>query len=510
MADRGLTEMPESGPLKLGRCRAAWMAGPNSTNDLAANRSRSCWRPTIRYAEEGVPGHGGDRRVHWQWPAARKLSRDPGSAAVFLPGGRSPRPGQMFSNPALAHTYRTIADGGRDAYYRGPIAEELVKLSDKVGGLFTLKDFADNTATWIEPVSTNYRGYDVWELPPNGQGIAALQMLNILEGYDLAKLGPNSADFWHVFLEAKKVAYADRGKYYADLDFSRVPVAELIAKPYAAERRKLIDAHTAMTKIDPGDPKLGTSDTIYLCAVDDERNCVSLIQSNYMGFGSGIVSAELGFGIQNRGCLFSLDAKHANTLEPHKRPFHTIMPAFVTKDGKPWFVFGVMGGDMQPQGQVQVLCNLIDFGMNVQSAGEAPRLEHVGSASRPGKPMDANGGTVKAEPGLSEAVLTELLKRRGHVMSSGCRVVNGGGYQGDPDRFGGRDSARRVRGTKGRVCGWILNAACDLAGGCSSILIQQVANSAASSHRARTACPGVPRPIPARPNWPRSIPCTRT
>src|SRR5581483_10451423 len=213
--------------------------------------------PTIRYAEEGFPVTP-VIAGYWRGGAPR-LARDPGSAAVFLPGGRPPRAGQVFTNPALARTLRRIADGGRDAYYRGPIAEELVRLSDKVGGLFTLKDFADHTSTWVEPVSTNYRGYDVWELPPNGQGIAALQMLNLLEGYDLKKLGPDSADYWHLFLEAKKVAFADRGRYYADMAFSKVPVAGLIAKDYAADRRKLIDPKTAMTRVDPGDPKLGTS-----------------------------------------------------------------------------------------------------------------------------------------------------------------------------------------------------------------------------------------------------------
>jgi gamma-glutamyltranspeptidase/glutathione hydrolase len=423
MAERGHDSVPEYGPLSwsVPGCVDGW----SELNRRFGRRPlKELLAPAIRYAEEGFPV----TEViagHWQ-AGARRLARDPGSKAVFLPGGRSPRPGQIFKNPALAHTYRRIADGGRDAYYNGPIAAELVRLSDQVGGLFTLKDFVDHTSTWVEPVSTNYRGYEVWELPPNGQGIAALQMLNILEGYDLARFGPNSPDFWHLFLEAKKVAYADRGRYYADPEFAKVPVAELIAKPYAAERRKLIDSHKAMTKVDPGDPKLATSDTIYLCAVDDERNCVSLIQSNYSGFGSGVASAELGFGIQNRGCLFALDPKHPNTLEPHKRPFHTIMPAFVTKGGEPWLVFGVMGGDMQPQGHVEVLCNLIDFGMDVQAAGEASRLEHVGSASPTGKPMAADGGTVKAEPGVSEAVVAEL-RRRGHHVE---RVtVNGGGYQ---------------------------------------------------------------------------------
>src|SRR5947209_4808449 len=423
-ADHGMKEIPQFGPLSwsVPGCVDGWVElnkrfGRKPLAELLA--------PAIRYAEEGFPlteviaGY-------WRNVAAR-LGRDPGSRAIFLPGGEPPKAGQVFKNPALARTYRRIAEGGRDAYYRGPIAEEIVRLSDKVGGLFTPKDFADNSPTWVEPVSTNYRGYDVWELPPNGQGIAALEMLNLLEGYDVKKHGAGSADYWHLFLEAKKLAFADRARYYADPEFAKVPVAELIAKPYAAERRKLIDDKTAMTHVDPGDPRLGTSDTIYLCAVDDERNCVSLIQSNYVGFGSCVTSLELGFGIQNRGCLFALDPKHANTLEPHKRPFHTIIPAFVTKGGEPWLVFGVMGGDMQPQGHVEVLCNLIDFGMDVQAAGEAARLEHVGSASPTGKPMAADGGTVKAEDAIPAAVVAEL-RRRGHHVE---RVrVNSGGYQG--------------------------------------------------------------------------------
>jgi gamma-glutamyltranspeptidase/glutathione hydrolase len=438
-ADRGLDSIPETGPLSwsVPGCVDGWAAlsqrfGRRPLSEVLA--------PAIRYAEEGFPA----TEViagHWQG-GARKLARDPGSAAVFLPGGKAPRTGQVFKNPALARTYRRIADGGRDAYYRGPIAEELVKLSDKVGGLFSLKDFADHTPTWVEPVSTNYRGYDVWELPPNGQGIAALQMLNILEPFDLKKAGPNSADFWHLFLEAKKLAFADRGRFYADPEFAKVPVAGLISKPYAAERRKLINPQTALTRVDPGDPKLGKSDTIYLCAVDGDHNCVSLIQSNYMGFGSGVASAELGFGIQNRGCLFALDPAHPNTLEPHKRPFHTIIPALVTKNSEPWLVFGVMGGDMQPQGHVEVLCNLIDFGMDVQAAGEAPRLEHVGSATPTGHPAAADGGTVKAEPGVPDAVLAEL-KRRGHHVSV------------HHDRRE-RRAARRVGSAEGRMRGGVL------------------------------------------------------
>jgi gamma-glutamyltranspeptidase/glutathione hydrolase len=252
-------------------------------------------------------------------------------------------------------------------------------------------------------------------------------MLNLLEGYDLKKLGPLSADYWHLLLEAKKLVYADRACYYADPAFANVPVAELISKEYADRRRKLIDPNKAMTQVEPGDPKLGRSDTTYLCVVDKDRNCVSLIQSLYMGFGSGLVPGELGFPLQNRGTLFALDEHHANRLEPHKRPFHTIIPSLVTKAGMPWLVFGVMGGDMQPQGQVQVLCNLIDFGMNVQEAGETPRVEHLGSATPTGQPAHEGGGTVAAEVGMPQKVLEELA-RRGHRI---VRVrTNGGGYQG--------------------------------------------------------------------------------
>src|SRR5205823_1952845 len=292
---------------------------------------------------------------------------------------------------------------------------------------FTLKDFEDHTSTWVEPVHATYRGYDVWEIPPPGQGIAVLQMLNLLEGFDLKKLGPDSADYWHLFLEAKKLAYADRARFYADPDFGRLPIAELISKPYADRRCKLIDPKKARTNVPAGDPKLGRSDTVYLSVVDKDRNCVSLIQSNYFGFGSGLVPGGLGFALQNRGTLFARDAKHLNRLEPHKRPFHTIIPAFVTKDGKPFFCFGVMGGDMQPQGQAQVLVNLIDFGMNVQEAGEAPRVEHGGSATPTGGRCDREGGTVKAERGISEKIVAEL-RNRGHKV--GRVGTNGGGYQG--------------------------------------------------------------------------------
>jgi gamma-glutamyltranspeptidase/glutathione hydrolase len=279
----------------------------------------------------------------------------------------------------------------------------------------------------VDPVSTTYRGHEVWEIPPPGQGIAVLQMLNILEGYDLKKMGAESPDYWHLFIEAKKLVYADRARCYADPDFGKLDTTALISRPYADTRRKLIRMDRALTDVPAGDPKLGHGDTVYLCAVDKDRNCVSLIQSNYMGFGSGLVPGDLGFALQNRGTLFALRADHLNRLEPHKRPFHTIIPSLVTKEGKPWLVFGVMGGDMQPQGQVEVLCNLIDFGMSVQEAGEAPRVEHRGSATPTGRPADKDGGTVEAEVGLAREVVDELV-RRGHHVKRVRR--NGGGYQG--------------------------------------------------------------------------------
>ena len=375
---------------------------------------------------------------------------DPGMRATFLiPDGaerrRSPRAGDVFTNPDLAASYRLIAEGGRDAYYKGPIAEKIVALSDRAGGLFTTNDFATHKSEWVDPVKTTYRRYDVWEIPPPGQGIATLQILNLLEPHDLKAMGPTSPDYWHLFVEAKKLAFADRAKFYADPKFAQVPVAELISKEYAAGRQKLIDGDTARVGVPAGNPRIGQSDTIYLCVVDKDRNCVSLIQSNYGGFGSGLAAPGTGFGLQNRGCLFALDDGHANKLEPGKWPFHTIIPALVTKAGKPWFTFGVMGGDMQPQGQAQVLVNLIDFGMTVQAAGEAPRIEHVGSATPTGRPEGPGGGVVRAERGIPAAVVAEL-ERRGHHVE--WVKVNGGGFQGiliDPETgvlHGGSESRK--------------------------------------------------------------------
>jgi gamma-glutamyltranspeptidase/glutathione hydrolase len=424
----GYDEVPEKGPLSwsVPGCVDGWDQLQQRFGTLPLKR---LLEPSIRYAEQGVPV---PEVIAGYWKAGeRALLRDPGCAEAYLVpdgkgGRRAPRAGEVFKNPHLANTYRLIAEGGRDAYYKGPVAAKLVALAEKAGGLFAAKDFERHTSTWVEPVKTTYHGYEVWELPPPGQGIAALQMLNILEPYNLKQLGPASPDYWHLLIEAKKLAFADRAKYYTDPTFAKVPVETLVSKGYAETRRKLIDPARAMANVAAGDAPLGKADTIYLCVVDKDRNCASLIQSNYMGFGSGLSAPGTGFALQNRGCLFALDEHHANRLEPGKRPFHTIIPAIVTKDGQPRFVFGVMGGDMQPQGHVEVLVNLLDFGMDVQAAGEAPRVEHIGSATPTGKPARGSG-VVLAEVGLPPAVVAGLQKR-GHAVR---RVVrNGGGYQG--------------------------------------------------------------------------------
>jgi gamma-glutamyltranspeptidase/glutathione hydrolase len=425
-AEQGLKEIPTFGPLSwsVPGCVDGW---EELRRRFGTMKLADLLEPTIRYAEEGTPV---PEMIAGYWAKAEqdgRLAITAEARKTFLPGGRAPKAGEVFKNPNLARTYRALAEGGRDAFYKGAIAKEIVAFSDKHGGLFTARDFEEHTSTWVEPIGTSYRGHDVWQLPPPTQGIAVLQMLNLLEGYDLKKMGPGSADWWHLFLEAKKLAYADRARYYTDPAFAKLPVAELVSKGYAQERRKLIDLAHTWTDAEPGDPKLGHGDTVYLCVVDKDRNCVSLIQSNYHGFGSGLVPGELGFALQNRGTLFALDEGHPNRLEPHKRPFHTIIPGMVTKGGRPWFVFGVMGGDMQPQGQVQVLVNLIDFGMDVQQAGEAPRLEHKGSASPTGRAAAKDGGVVVPEEGIPAASLDEL-RRRGHRVAG--PQLNGGGYQG--------------------------------------------------------------------------------
>ena len=377
--------------------------------------------PAIGYAEEGFPVSE-IIAAAWAGPAAR-LAEIPTSATCFLPGGRAPKFGEVFKNPDLARTLRAIARNGRDSFYKGDLARAMVAYSKSVGGLFTFDDFAKHTSTWVEPVSTNYRGYDVWELPPNGQGIAVLQMLNLLEPYDLRAMGPQSSQALHLMIEAKKLAYEDRARFYADPEFAKVPVAELISKEYASRRGKLIDPAKANEHPTHGDPK--PADTIYLTVADGQGNAISLIQSNFHNFGSGHVAGDLGFPLQNRGCLFNLDPSHPNRLEPHKRPFHTIIPGFVTKGGKPWLSFGLMGGDMQAQGHAQVLVNMIDHGMDVQEAGDAPRFCHFGSSDPTGE-IAADGGTVALESEIGPAV-RKALEAKGHKIVND--VGGFGGYQ---------------------------------------------------------------------------------
>ncbi len=379
--------------------------------------------PAIRYAREGFPV---SELIAYYWQrSVPVLKKYPNFEKIFTINGRAPRKGEIFRNPYLANTLETIARGGREVFYRGEIARTIVDYLQRNGGFLTMKDFEDHRSQWVEPVSTNYRGYDVWQLPPNGQGIAVLQMLNILEGYDIRRMGFGSADYIHVLVEAKKLVFEDRAKFYADPDFNDIPVKALISKAYAAKRRAQIDLKRAARRYEAGNPALEDGDTIYLTVADAEGNMVSLIQSNFRGMGSGMTPDDLGFILQDRGELFTLEEGHFNTYAPHKRPFHTIIPGFVTKDGQPFLSFGVMGGDMQPQGQVQILVNIIDFGMNIQEAGDAPRVRHSGSSQPTGGQM-TDGGWVHLESGFDYEVVRELMQR-GHRI----RFSRGGygGYQ---------------------------------------------------------------------------------
>ncbi|MGH2633683.1 MAG: gamma-glutamyltransferase family protein, partial [Tepidiformaceae bacterium] len=381
--------------------------------------------PAIEYAASGFPV---SPRIARLWAGVASFySPFPGFGEVFLPGGQAPGEGQLFRNPALARTLTLLASEGRDAYYNGSIAAALVKYSDANGGFFSPEDFSAHRSTWDAPVGTDYRGHTVWEMPPNSQGIAALQLLNILELFDVRAMGRESADFWHLALEAKKLVYADRARHYCDPAFSEAPIDWLVSKAYARERAKLIDMGQAAHSDKAGEPPaINRPETTYLCTADSKGMMVSLIQSNYTDFGSGYAVPELGFGLQDRGGLFSLDPAHANALAPGKRPFQTIIPAFVTRDGEPWMAFGLMGGDMQPQGHAQIIMNLVDFDMDVQQAGDAIRFHHTGSSEPTGTVMTA-GGIVHIEDGLPLDVLDEL-QRRGHLLER-QPAARYGGYQ---------------------------------------------------------------------------------
>ncbi|MCO6438731.1 MAG: gamma-glutamyltransferase [Phycisphaerae bacterium] len=418
----GLEHIPPFGPLPMTvpGCVDGWF-------ELHARFGRlpisEILAPAIDYAKEGFPVS--ELIAHYWARGGRVLKDYPNFAETFLPGGKAPDKGDIFRNPALTRTLEILARDGRDAFYRGPLTDIMVRFCKREGCFLSRRDFEDHSSTWVEPVSTNYRGYDVWQLPPNTQGLAVLQMLNILERFDLRSMGHNSARYLHHLIEAKKLAFEDRARYYADPDFADVPIVGLISKDYAAQRAKLIKPDHSNRDIGPGDPRLSTGETVYLTVADADRNMVSLIQSNYRGFGSGLVPDGLGFVFQDRGELFALEPGHPNVYAPHKRPFHTIIPGFVTRNGRPWLSFGVMGGDMQPQGQVQVLCNLIDFGMNIQEAGDAARFHHLGSSEPTGERM-VNGGYVAFESGISADVQRQLA-RMGHDVR--VETDGFGGYQ---------------------------------------------------------------------------------
>ncbi|PTN53291.1 gamma-glutamyltransferase [Stenotrophomonas panacihumi] len=422
---RGLKDIPPTGPLPVSVPGAvdAWFAlherfgRKPMAEDLA---------PAIRYAREGHPVA---ETIAYYWDrSVPRLSQYPGFKEQFTLDGHAPRKGELWKNPNLANTLQKIADGGRDAFYKGDIARTIDAYFKANGGFLSYDDLASHHGEWVQPVSSNYRGYDVWELPPNSQGIAALQILNILEGYDFSKIAFGSPEHIHLYVEAKKLAFADRARFYADPAFQKAPIDKLISKEYAAERRKLISPDKALKEVQPGTPKqLEEGDTIYMTVADADGMMVSLIQSNYRGMGSGMAPPGLGFILQDRGEMFVLKKDHPNGYAPGKRPFQTIIPGFITKDGQPYMSFGVMGGAMQPQGHAQIVMNMVDFHMNLQEAGDAPRIQHEGSTEPTGQATAmTDGGEVNLESGFSYETIRELM-RKGHriVFADGPY----GGYQ---------------------------------------------------------------------------------
>ena len=421
--EKKLTSIPKEGPLPVSvpGCVDGWIELHKKFGKLPLTKVLAS---AMYYANNGYPV---TEVIAEDWRSTPEdVQKQPGFKETFMPNGRAPTKGEIFVNRNVGRTLEKIAKEGRAGFYNGEVAETIGKFMKKHGGFLAAQDLADHKSDWVDPVSTNYRGYDVWELPPNGQGIAALQILNILEGYDIKGMGFGSPDYAHLFIEAKKLAFEDRAKYYADPAFSKIPVKDLISKKYAEQRRKLINPKKAAKTYDAGKPSLNEGDTIYLTAADKDGNMVSLIQSNYRGFASGMVPDGLGFALQNRGEMFTFEEGHANVYAPKKRPFHTIIPAFITKDGKPWMSFGVMGGAMQPQGHVQIVVNMIDFGMELQEAGDAPRIQHVLSSEPTGEKMK-EGGQVYLEFGFAEETERELLER-GHKIGR-ASAGSFGGYQ---------------------------------------------------------------------------------
>lgn len=422
-AEHGYQDIPPTGPLPVSvpGCVDGWFALHGRFGKLPMSKLLA---PTVEYARNGFPVS--ELIAHYWALSVPRLSKYPGFAEQYTRDGKAPAKGEMWKNPNLARTLEAIGKGGRDAFYKGAIAKTIGDYMKANEGFLTADDLAAHTGEWVEPLSTNYRGYDVWELPPNGQGVAALTMLNILEAYDLKSLGFDSTEYVHLFTEAKKLAFADRAQYFADPAFAKAPLKGLIDKGYAAQRRKLIGPRAAKS-VEAGHPPLEGGDTIYLTTADRWGNMVSLIQSNYRGMGSGMAPTGLGFILQDRGEMFVLKDGHPNAYAPGKRPFHTIIPAFITKNGKPWVSFGVMGGAMQPQGHVQIVANLVDFGMNLQEAGDAPRIQHDGSTEPTGRNTAmSDGGEINLEAGFDYETVRGLMQK-GHKVTWADGPY--GGYQ---------------------------------------------------------------------------------
>lgn len=421
--DKEMKYVPFYGPLPVTvpGCVDGWFALHDKFGKLPME---SILAPAITYGREGFPV---SEVIAYEMASNYESLKDqPGFAATYMPKGRPPVKGEVFQNTDLANTYEQIAKKGRDVFYKGAIAKTIGSYMKKHGGFLTVTDLSAHTSNFITPVSVNYRGYEVWELPPNGQGTAALQMLNILEEFDIASMGFGSPEYLHVLTEAKKLAYEDRAKFYADPEFNTIPLDALLSSEYTAKRKALIDENKAANTYPAGDMEIESGNTTYLTVADKDGNMVSLIQSIYSEFASGMVPDGLGFVLQNRGQMFNVqDKTHANALEPGKRPFHTIIPAFITKDGKPWVSFGLMGGAVQPQGHAQIVVNVVDFGMNLQEAGDAPRMRHRGSSQPTGSKM-TNGGTLNLESGFDMKTLRELRKK-GHRIGFGVGMY--GGYQ---------------------------------------------------------------------------------
>ena len=420
ITSKGLDAIPPYGPLPVTvpGAVAGWVELHKRFGIMDFNL---LFQNAIEYAEKGFPVT--EVVAYYLKLSSENFIDYPNFKKTWMPNGKIPSKGEIFKNPYLARTYKKIAQSYGEDFYKGNLAKEIVSFINNQGGYFSLEDLSEFKPEWIDPVSTNYRGYDVWELPPNGQGIAALQMLNILENYNIKDLGFGSAEYIHLFTEAKKIAYEDRALYYADPNFSDIPLKTLISKEYAKERLKLIDLTKSSKSYNAG--LLEDGDTIYLTVADKYGNMVSLIQSNYRGMGSGMVPNDLGFMLQDRGEMFSLDPNHMNSLIGGKRPFHTIIPAFITKNNKPLVSFGLMGGAMQPQGHAQIVINLIDFKMNLQEAGDAPRIRHAGSSQPTGEKM-TDGGYLSLEKGISAEEILKLEKL-GHKFQ--YDLGGFGGYQ---------------------------------------------------------------------------------